>query len=266
MPLVAASLLDLGHSAPRPWCGGDGFPADPPANGARVGGGRRHSLCGRAGRERTRFRCHAAAVVASTHPPGAPTGEGEVLLFSLRNYRIVASLGLGKLSLVAVRVVVDTGAGPNLVRPSALAPDGLRQVVTSKDEERVRFRDANNARLRTSGTVTLWLQTGARVVPVTFLDVNDLSEPVILGCTFSTTTRTPSCPKTGPFVGRTAPLPQSCGGRWTTATARRVSHACYAPPARHGYRRRRPRSSGCGPCGGAWARFSAPSGCSRRMV
>jgi len=106
-----------------------------------------------------------------------------VLLLSLHNYRIVASLGLYKLSLVAVGVVVDTGAGPNLVRRSALASDWLRKVVTSKEEERVRLRDAHNARLRTSGTVTLWLQTGARIVPLTFLVVDDLSVPVILGCT-----------------------------------------------------------------------------------
>ena len=107
-----------------------------------------------------------------------------MLLFRLHNYRIVASLGLDKLSLVAVGVVVDTGAGPNLVRRSALARGWLRQVVTSKEEEQVRLRDDNKARLRTSGTVTLWLQTGARIVPVTFLVVDDLSVPVILGCTF----------------------------------------------------------------------------------
>jgi len=77
-----------------------------------------------------------------------------------------------------------TGAGPNLVRRSALAPDWLVQVVTSKEKERVRLRDANNARLCTSGTVSLWLRTGARIVPVTFLVVEDLSVPVILGCTF----------------------------------------------------------------------------------
>jgi len=106
-----------------------------------------------------------------------------VLLFSLHNYRIVALLGRDKLSLVAVGDVVDTKAGPNLVRRSVLAPDWLRQVGTSKEEERVRLRDANTARLRTSGTVTLWLQTGARIVLVTFLVVDDLSVPVILGCT-----------------------------------------------------------------------------------
>jgi len=79
---------------------------------------------------------------------------------------------------------VDTWVGPNRVRRSALAPDWLRQVVTFKEEKRVCLGDADNARLRTSGTVTLWLQTGARIVPVTFLVVYDLSVPVILGCTF----------------------------------------------------------------------------------
>jgi len=38
----------------------------------------------------------------------------------------VASLGLDKLSLVAFGVVLDTGAGPNLVLRNALAPDWLR--------------------------------------------------------------------------------------------------------------------------------------------
>jgi len=58
----------------------------------------------------------------------------------------VASLGLDKLSLRAFGVVVDTGAGPNLVRRNALAPDWLRKVVTFEEEEQVRLRDANNAR------------------------------------------------------------------------------------------------------------------------
>jgi len=49
-----------------------------------------------------------------------------VLLRIVHNYRIVASLGLDKLSLVAVGVVLDTVAGPSLVRRSALAPDWLR--------------------------------------------------------------------------------------------------------------------------------------------
>jgi len=183
-PPVAASVLALGHSDPRPWSGGDGIPADLPANGARTGQGLRWRLGGRARRERTRFRRHATAVGDTTHAPGTPSGGREVLLFSLLSYRIVAWQGLDKLSLRSFVVVVDTGAGPNLVRQDALAPDWLHKVVTSKEEEQTRLRDAKNAQLGTSGTVTLWLQTGARIEPVPFHVVDDLSVPVILGCTF----------------------------------------------------------------------------------
>jgi len=108
-------------------------------------------------------------------------GGLKLLLLSLHNYRIVASLGPEKLSFVAFVVVADKGAGPDLVRRNALAPDWLLQVVLSKEEEQVRLRDANNARLRNSGTVTLRLQMGAWSIPVPFLVVDDLSVPVILG-------------------------------------------------------------------------------------
>jgi len=99
--------------------------------GHAPGGGLRGRLGRRAWRERTRFRRHAAAVAATLGAPHTPFGGGYVLLFSLRNYRIVASLGLDKLSFVAFGVVVDTKAGPNLVRRNALGPYWLRQVVTS---------------------------------------------------------------------------------------------------------------------------------------
>ena len=142
-----------------------------------------------------------------------------MLLFILHNYRIVASLGLDKLSLLAFGFVVDTGAGPNFARRNDLAPDWLRQVVTSQEEEKGRLRDANNARFRTSGTVTLWLQTGARIVPVPFLVVEDLSVWSSWRARSSTTTPTPSCLRIGPSVGRTGPSRRSYGGRWTMVTA-----------------------------------------------
>jgi len=107
-----------------------------------------------------------------------------VLLQSLKNYRIVASLGLEQLSLVPLGVVVDTGAGPFLVRRKALPPEWLRQGITSKEEQQVRRGNSNNARLRTSCIVTLWLQTGARIVPVTFIVVEGVLVPETLGGTF----------------------------------------------------------------------------------
>jgi len=171
---VAASVLALGHSDPQPWGSGDGVPEGPFTNGARIEGGLRRRLRGRAWSERTRFRRDAATVADPAGTPGTPPGDGGVLLFSLHNYRIVASLGLDKLYLVALGVVVDTGAGPSLDRRNALCPDWLHQVVTCTEEEQVRLRDAENGRLRTNGTVTLWQQTGARIVTVFFLVLDDL--------------------------------------------------------------------------------------------
>ena len=155
LPPVAESVLDLGHFAFRAWGLRDGLPSDLPANRACIGGAARQLFGERARRERTRFFRHSAAVADTEGYPASPFGNGEVLLFLLHKYRILALLGLEKLSLVAVGVLVDTGVGPNLVRRSSLAPGWLRQVVTSYEEEQERHRDANDARLRTSGTVTL---------------------------------------------------------------------------------------------------------------
>ena len=184
LPPVAESVLALGHFAVQAWGGGHGFPDDLPANGSCIGGAARKRLGERARPERSRFPRRSATVADTAGYPDTLFGSGQLLLFSLHNYRTVAVLSLEKLSLVAVGVVVDTGAGPNLVRRRALAPVWLRQVVTSNEDEQVRLRDANNARLRTSGTVTLWLQKGARIVPVTCLVVEDLSGLVILGVRF----------------------------------------------------------------------------------
>jgi len=181
LPPVAESVLALGHIAVRAWGGKDGFPEVLSANGACIGKAARRRLGERARRERTRLPRRSAAVANTAMYPDPPTGSGEVLLVSLHNYRVVALLGLEKLSLVTVGVVVDTGAGPNLVRRSALAPCWLRQKVPSNKDEQVRLRGANNARLRTRGTATLCLQTGARIVPMTCLVDEDLSVLVLLG-------------------------------------------------------------------------------------
>jgi len=142
LPPVATPVLARRHSAPRVWGGGDGVPADVPASGARIGVRHRPRLDRRARCERDRFHRHSAAVSIPAGPPDISSRGGEVLLFSMHNYRIVASLVLYKLSLVPFGVVVDTGAGPNLVRRNALVPDWLLLVLTSP----VHLWDANNAR------------------------------------------------------------------------------------------------------------------------
>jgi len=57
-------------------------------------------------------------------------------------------------------------------------------VLTLKAKKQVRFQDANSARQRISGTVTLLRQAGDLIIPVTFFVVKTVSVPVILGCAF----------------------------------------------------------------------------------
>lgn len=105
-------------------------------------------------------------------------------MLRLHIYRITASLGLFEMSLNALGMGVDTEAGPKLVRSATLSAEWLRQVGTSKEDEHVRLRYADNATPRTSGAVTLWLRKNAWVVHAFFLAFLELSLPVMLGFTF----------------------------------------------------------------------------------
>jgi len=102
----------------------------------------------------------------------------------LHNYRVMACLGTDKGALQASPTVVDTGAGPSLIRRDALAPACRAHVTPQPAAATLRLRDANNRRLVTSGHIVLWVQAGARLVSHGFLVVDDLSVDVILGCDF----------------------------------------------------------------------------------
>jgi len=78
----------------------------------------------RARRERARFCRHEAAIADPAGPAYSSPGVGEVPLFNLHNYRIVAMLGIKEVSIVALGMDVDTGAGSNLVHRNALSPTG----------------------------------------------------------------------------------------------------------------------------------------------
>jgi len=91
----------------------------------------------------------ASVPAFATTPPPSRTprkrrtprpGAGKSYFLILHNYRIVASLGLDKLSLVALGVVLNTGVDPNLVRRNALSPDWFRQVVPPRRNSRYASR------------------------------------------------------------------------------------------------------------------------------
>jgi len=129
----------------------------------------------------------AAARQASTPPPAesAPsTEEAEILLGTLHNYKIRASIGRHASNMVASSVVIDTGAGASVIRPEAL-PDEWHAAFTPHDPGGgLRLREANGNQLVTSRTVSLLFRAGGLCVPCTFQVVAKLSVPALLGCDF----------------------------------------------------------------------------------
>ena len=81
-----------------------------------------------------------------------------------------------------VDAVIDTGAGPNLVRESLL-PRDWRRYATG-DTGIPAIRDANNRTLKVEGAVRLYVDVGGLRARVRFLVCKDLAVKAILGCDF----------------------------------------------------------------------------------
>jgi len=123
-------------------------------------------------------------VTAPPVKPAPATKDAEILLGTLHNYKITASLGRQASNMIATSVVVDTGAGASVIRPKAL-PDGWDAAITPHPPGAgLRLRDANENQLVTSGTISLLFRAGGLCVPCTFQVVVSLSVPVLLWCDF----------------------------------------------------------------------------------
>jgi len=88
-----------------------------------------------------------------TAPPAKPvpaTEDAEILLGTLHNCKVTASMGLRASNMIATSVVVDTGAGASVIRPEVL-PDGWDAAITPHPiGAGLRLRDANGNQLLTS--------------------------------------------------------------------------------------------------------------------
>ena len=107
--------------------------------------------------------------------------DAELHVLAKRNYKVDAYLGRPGQPLVRHLTVLDTGAGHNFVRMSALTAEAQRAIRPCALPD---IRDANKGRVRTAGTVTLKCQFGSYFVRVNFVVCERLSVPVILGCDF----------------------------------------------------------------------------------
>ena len=98
------------------------------------------------------------------------------------HYKVVSLIGISRVLMHTVDAVVDTGAGPNLVRESLL-PSNWR-CYASRETKVPPIRDANDRNLKIEGVVRLYVDVGGLKARLRFLVCKDLAVKVILGCDF----------------------------------------------------------------------------------
>jgi Retroviral aspartyl protease len=81
-----------------------------------------------------------------------------------------------------VRAVLDTGAGPNLVREDVL-PKGWERLLVP-DVALPRITNASGRRMSARGVIVLFVQVGGLLTRVRFYVTPGLAVPCILGCGF----------------------------------------------------------------------------------
>lgn len=105
-----------------------------------------------------------------------------VCTLSRYNYKVAAALGCDNTSLTPVLSVLDTGAGPNLVRLSALPPPLRSQINSSRAI--VNLQSASRHKITTLGVVTLTVRVGTYEARQPFAVVRNLAVEAILVCTY----------------------------------------------------------------------------------
>jgi hypothetical protein len=97
-----------------------------------------------------------------------------------RNYKVSAAVGVSTSVLSPVRAIMDTGAGPNLVRASIPPDDWERYRVLG--EPTLNIVGAGGRRLQQKGTVTMIVEIGRLQIKSRFLMIEGLAADCILGC------------------------------------------------------------------------------------
>ena len=105
-----------------------------------------------------------------------------VCYFSAYNYKVNASVGSSITSTEKVMAVLDTGAGPNLVRADLLPDHTLSTLYRKK--RIVNLASASNHRLKTLGIAMLTVNIEGYICREPFVVVQALAADVILGATY----------------------------------------------------------------------------------
>jgi Retroviral aspartyl protease len=106
------------------------------------------------------------------------------VVFSLatRNYKVSATVGVSATVLRPVSAILDTGAGPNLIREKVLPEDWERYRIPGPPEFHIVCAGAR--RLLHKGNITLTVHLGTIKVQAQFIVVESLAAECILGCQY----------------------------------------------------------------------------------
>ncbi len=128
---------------------------------------------------------------SSTPPCARAAGNVHALAAGFANFRLNAYIGLDESRGQVTLVVLETGAGPNLVREDFL-PKGWEQ---HRRPLRVRFViiDANGRQNPPTSAIALVIRMGMTQMRATFFVVKHLAVPVVLGCAFAPRTSERFC-------------------------------------------------------------------------
>ena len=104
-----------------------------------------------------------------------------ILVLERKKYKVFADNGPTVGLMSRVLYVLDTGAGPNLIRKSKLLA-GLETLVSFRPTQDI--GDANNRPLRTVGTIRKPVRLGRFVATAEFIVCEKLAVPLILGADY----------------------------------------------------------------------------------
>lgn len=94
----------------------------------------------------------------------------------LFNYKVAADISLNRNSLSPMLTIIDTGAGPNLIRRAICLEKSLLNIDTTKHI--ANFRGSSLHKLHTLGIVKLTVQVGTQTNKLPFVVVRNLGGPM----------------------------------------------------------------------------------------
>ena len=149
--------------------------------------------------EETPLRDHVEALDYS-HPPkpgweprylltrNKDNGTSELkpiyILQGNQNFKVSLTIGLEGKPMRTSAAVIDTGAGPSVIRSDMLPEDWKSTGIIVPKSETRRIQDASGNIVNTKATVQLAFVLGPLSATFQFLVVDTLAVPILLGCDF----------------------------------------------------------------------------------